>query len=202
MHTARVTWFGTEGKLHLQLKSFPAQREVKCRLDEITLPERKRHRDLLLVTRSDGAIINIGRMVPEKEAVAAMERCPVVDDGHTGFFVVLPRGYGIVDNLQTSELNVVPAGEIPPMTELLPAPEPVTVAVLEAETALDEDTGIIHGDEAEVAAEASKRAMQKKAEEDAEVDSEEEEEVEEVEEPKEEETPEGEDDDLMDLMGD
>ena len=117
MQKARVKWFGNEGKLHLQLRSFPAQREVKCRLDEITLPERKRHRDLLLVTRSDGALINVGTLVPKAEAIAAMERCPVVDDGHTGFMVSLPSGYGIVDNAFTSQLNVVPAGEIALTTE-------------------------------------------------------------------------------------
>lgn len=117
MNTARVTWFGKEGKLHLQMRRFPAQKEVKCRLDDITTPERKRHRDLLLVRRADGALINVGALVPESEVIKAIEENPIVDDRHTGFFVNIPRGYGLVDNMKTSELNIVPAGQVPEMTE-------------------------------------------------------------------------------------
>jgi len=192
MHTARVTWFGPEGKLHLQLKSFPARREVKCRLDEITLPERKRHRDQLLVRRSDGALINVGRLVPEKEAVAAMEACPIVDDGHTGFFVALPRGYGIVDNQETSQLNVVPAGEIPPMSEPLPEMSKPPIISEPEEEVVEEPDAEEPPAEEEPQAEVVEEAPEEEPEPEEEPDEEPEEEQEEVEE----------DDDLLDLMGD
>lgn len=117
MNTARVTWFGSEGKLHLQLRRFPAGKEVKCRLDDITPPERRRYRDQLLVRRCDGALINVGALVPEDAVFAAIEENSVVDDGHTGFFVNLPRGYGLIDNAKTNELNLIPAGDVPAMTE-------------------------------------------------------------------------------------
>jgi len=117
MNTVRVTWFGKEGKLHLQMRRFQAQKEVRCRLDDITTPERKRHRDLLLVRRADGALINVGALVPESVVKEAIKENPIVDDGHTGFFVNIPRGYGLVDNMRTNELNVVLAGEIPEMAE-------------------------------------------------------------------------------------
>lgn len=187
MQTAKVTWFGAEGRLNLQMRRFPAGKEVKCRLDDILLPERKRYRDQLLVRRCDGALINVGALVPEREVLAALRENSVVDDGHTGFFVHLPRGHGLVDNKMTNELNVVPAGEIPALTESVPEPAAVAVKVHASEedkeqgimhveigdSEPDMDTDIIHGEEAKVAAEASKRAMKKKLEEDAEEDEDE-----------------------------
>jgi len=147
MNTARVTWFGKEGKLSLQFRRFQAQKEIRCRLDDITLPERKRHRDLLLVRRADGALINVGVLVPESVVKEAIKENPIVDDGHTGFFVNIPRGYGLVDNMKTNELNVVPAGEVPEMAEPVEIDEENRIPVGIAEDPDEkEETGFLIDD--------------------------------------------------------
>lgn len=132
MDTGKVTWFGKEGHLHLQMRRFPAGKEVTCRLDDITPPERRRHRDLLLVKRSDGALINIGSLVPEDVAVKAIKECSSVVDNYSGFYVHLPNGFGLVDNPKTNQLNVVAAEEV--AAAVTPVPSAVATALFEGES--------------------------------------------------------------------
>jgi hypothetical protein len=96
MDNARITYFGS-GTLSLQMIRFPSGKELVCRLDNILGPERLKHRDGLLVVGMDGRLINVGVYVPTEAFEKAWAENKVIDDGHTGFMVVPPDGFCIVD---------------------------------------------------------------------------------------------------------